>query len=77
MPPICTVLILCAVSALLLAGGRFLPQLEKLCAALTVVWLAAAIPIMFFTEVDMRHMLLFCLLTAAVGLILQVGGKKA
>ena len=77
MLPIYTVLILCAVSALLLAGGCFLPRLAKPCAVLTVVWLAAAMPIMFFSEVDMEHMLLFYLISAALGLIFLFGGKKA
>ena len=77
MLPIYTVLILCAVSALLLAGGCFIPRLSKVCAALTVLWLAAAMPIMFFTEVDMRHMLLFYLVSGALGLIFLFGGKKA
>lgn len=77
MTPICTVLLLSAVSAAILAGSCFLPRLGKICAWLAAVWLGAAIPIMFFSEVDMRHMLLFYLISAAFGLVFLFGGKKA
>ena len=77
MLPIYTLLILCAVSAVLLALGCFVPGLGKVCGVLCVFWLAAALPLLFFLELSARHALLFYLISGALGLIFLHGGKKA
>ena len=77
MLPINTLLILCAVSAALLALGCFVPKLGKVCAVACVIWLAAALPLMFFLELNARYVLLFYMISAALGLIFLFGGKKA
>ena len=77
MLAIYTLLILCAVSMVLMALGTFVPRLGKACAGLCLLWLAAALPLMFFLELGARHVLLFYLISAALGLIFLYGGKKA
>ena len=77
MTPILTMLILCAVSAVLLALGCFVPGLGKVCGALCVLWLAGALPLLFFLNLSARHALLFYLISGALGLIFLYGGKKA
>ena len=70
-----TTLILFAVSAAILGLGRFVRPLGRVCGVLGLVWLAAALPVMFFLNLDARHVLLFYLLSAAIGLIFHIGGK--
>ncbi len=75
MLPIYTLLILCAVSAVLLALGCFAPRTGKLFSALCIVWLAAALPLLFFLNLTARYVLLFYLISGALGLIFLYGGK--
>ena len=71
-----TTLLLSAVSGVLLAAGYFLRPLRKLAGILLLVWIAAALPILFFMNVPIRNVLLFCLLSAVLGLIFSFGGKR-
>lgn len=68
-------LILSAVSAVLLGLGRFVRPLGRILSAIGLVWLAAALPVMFFLDLEARYVLLFYLISAAVGLIVHFGGK--
>lgn len=68
-------LMLSAVSVLLFGLGRFIRPLTRFCGAACLVWLAAALPVMFFMNIDARHVLLFYLISAAAGLISHFGGK--
>lgn len=70
-----TTLILSAVSAVILGLGRFIRPLGRLCSVAGLIWLAAALPVMFFLDLEARYVLLFYLISAAVGLIFQFGGK--
>lgn len=72
-----TTLILSAVSAVILGLGRFVRPLTRICGVAGLVWLAAALPVMFFLNLDSQHVLLFYLISAAVGLIFHFGGKPA
>ena len=72
-----TTFILAAVSAVILGLGRFVRPLGRICGVAGLVWLAAALPVMFFLNLDAQHVLLFYLLSAAVGLIFHLGGKPA
>ena len=72
-----TTLILSAISAVILALGRFVRPLSRVCGLAGLVWLAAALPVMFFLNLDAEHVLLFYLISAAIGLILHFGGKPA
>ena len=77
MPDLTIVLIMSGVSLVILALGRFVRPLTRICGAACLVWLAAALPILFFTDVDSQHVLLFYLISAALGLIIHFGGKPA
>lgn len=68
-------LILSAVSAVLMALGCFVRPLGRICGVLCFVWLAAALPLMYFLNVGWAYVLLFYLISAAVSLIFQYGGK--
>lgn len=70
-------LILAAVSAVLVGLGRFVRPLARICGIACLVWLAAALPVMLFLDLDSQHVLLFYLISAAAGLILHFGGKPA
>ena len=70
-----TTLILCAVSVVLLALGRFVRPISRVCGIVGLVWLAAALPVMLFASLDLQYVLLFYLISAAAGLILHFGGK--
>ena len=72
-----TTLVLFAVSALILGLGRFVRPLGRVCGILGLVWMAAALPLMFFLNLDSQHVLLFYLLSAAIGLIFHMGGRPA
>lgn len=77
MSPVLTFLILCAVSAALLAGATFLPPLfAKICAVLMLLWLAAALPLLYFSMLGEQYVLLFYLVSGAIGLLLRLGGEK-
>jgi len=77
MPDLTIVLIMSGVSLVVFALGRFVRPLARICGVLGLVWLAAALPILFFTDVDSQHVLLFYLISAALGLIMHFGGKPA
>ena len=70
-------LILSAVSVVLFGLGRFVRPLTRVCGVLGLVWLAAALPLMLFLDVDARNVLLFYLISAAAGLIVHFGGRPA
>lgn len=70
-----TTLLLAAVSGALQALGVFVRPLRRVCGVLLLVWLAAALPILFFQNIPAENVLLFYLLSAALGLICSFGGK--
>ena len=76
MSDLSIVLIMTGISLLLFLSGRFIRALTKACGLLCLAWLAAALPTMFFLDIDARHVLLFYLLSAAAGLISHFGGRK-
>ena len=65
------------VSGVLLALGYFVRPLRKAAGVLLLAWMAAALPILFFSNVPAQNVLLFYLLSAVLGLIFSFGGKKA
>lgn len=75
MSPYITLLILCAVSALLLALAFFSPW-HKQATGLCLLWLAASLPIMYFSDFSRNFILLFYLISAAAGLVYLAGGEK-
>lgn len=77
MSPILITLILSAVSGLLMALCRFVRFLGRVCGVLSLIWLAAAVPVLFFLNIGWEYVLLFYLLSATLGLIIIYGGKKA
>lgn len=72
-----TTLILSAVSGLLFGLGCLVRPLRRICAVLCLVWLAAALPLMFFLDLSAPYVLLFYLLSGLLALIFQFGGKPA
>ena len=70
-------LILSAVSALIIGLGRFVRPLARICGIVCLVWLAAALPLMFFLNLNSQHVLLFYLISSALGLIFHFGGRPA
>ncbi len=77
MSPLLTTLILIAVSAVLMALSRFIRVLGQVCGVLSILWLAAALPVMFFLDIAWEYVLLFYLASATLGLIFIYGGKSA
>ena len=69
-------LILSAVSGLLMGLGCLVRRLERLCGVVTLVWLAAAVPIMYFLSLPSENVLLFFLISAVLSLVFQFGGKR-
>lgn len=76
MSPYLTLLILCAVSGGLLALSYFSPWGSKLGSWLLLVWLLLSLPVMYFTGLDRELILLFYMISGAIGLIIQAGGEK-
>lgn len=70
-----TTLILSAVSGLLTGLGCFVRPLGRVCAVLCLVWLAAALPVMFFLNLASEYVLMFYLISGALGLIFLYGGR--
>ena len=70
-----TTLILAGISAVLQALGCFVPSLRKAAGILLLVWLAAALPVLYFRGVSAEGVLLFYILSALFGLIFSFGGK--
>lgn len=77
MSPFWITLILSAVSALLLALGRFVRPLGRVCGVLSLVWIAAALPVLYFLNIGWEYVLLFYLVSGTLGLIFLYGGKPA
>ena len=77
MSPLITTLILSCVSGVLLALGYFVRPLRRAAEVLILLWMAAALPILFFANIPSQDVLLFYLLSAVLGLIFSFGGKKA
>ena len=77
MSPIYITLILCAVSGLLLALSRYVRFLGRVCGVLSMIWLAAVLPVLFFLNIGWEYVMLFFLLSSAFGLIFLYGGKPA
>ncbi len=75
MSPLVFTLILSCVSGALQALGVFCRPLRRAAGVLTLLWLAAALPILFFRDIPGQRVLLFYLLSAVFGLICQFGGK--
>ena len=70
-------LLLAAVSGVLTALGCFVRPLGQVCAVLCLVWLALALPVMFFLNLASEYVLLFYLISSALGLIFLLGGRPA
>lgn len=77
MSPILTTLILSAVSIVLMALSRYVRPLGRVCGVLSILWLAAALPVLFFLNIAWEYVLLFYLASATFGLIFIYGGKNA
>ena len=77
MSPFYMTLLLSSVSGLLIALGRFVKPLGRVCGVLCVLWLAAALPVFFFLNISWEYVMLFFLLSSAFGLIFLYGGKPA
>ncbi len=71
-----TTLILSGVSGVLQGLGYLIRPLRRTVGALLLVWLAAALPILFFLNIPSQDVLLFCLLSAVFGLIFSFGGRR-
>ena len=70
-----TTLIMAAVSGVLQLAGVFVRPLRQVFGVLILIWLAAALPILFFRNVPANDVLLFYILSALFGLICSFGGK--
>ncbi len=76
MSPYLTLALLCAVSAALLALSYFSRWWSNLGSYLLLIWMALSLPIMYFADLDRELILLFYMISAAVGLGIQAGGEK-
>lgn len=72
-----TTLLLAAVSGVLTGLGCLVRPLGRVCAILCLVWLAAALPVMFFLNLAADYVLMFYLISGAFGLIFLYGGRPA
>ena len=72
-----TTLILSAVSAALMGLGCLVRPLKRVCGVLCLLWLAAALPLLFFLDIPSQLVLLFYLISAAAGLLFNMGGRRA
>ncbi len=70
-----TTILLAAVSGVLQALGVFVRPLRRVCGVLTLLWLAAALPVLFFRNIPAQNVLLFYILSAVFGLICHYGGR--
>ena len=75
--PFLTTLLLAAVSAALMGLGCLVRPLKRVCGVLCIVWFAAALPLLFFLNVPSQLVLLFYLISAAAGLLFNIGGRRA
>ncbi len=76
MSPYITLILLCAVSGALLALSYFSRWWSNLGSYLLLIWMALALPIMYFIDLDRDFILLFYMISAAFGLGIQAGGEK-
>ena len=76
MSPLILTLLLSCVSGALAALGTFVRPARKPAAVLLLLWLAAALPLMFFRNLPAENVLLFYTLSAALGLLCSIGGRK-
>ena len=76
MSPYLILIILCAVSGGLLALSYYSRWWSNLGSYILLFWLAASLPIMYFTALDRKLILLFYMISAAIGLAIQAGGAK-
>lgn len=74
MSTLSVTLIMSACSCLLL-GLSLIRPLRTVCGVLCYLWLIAALPILFFSNIPSMQVLLFYLLSALAGLIVNIGGK--
>ena len=75
MSPLLITAILCAVSGLLMALARYAPRLGRIGSAACLLWLAVALPVLFFLNLGWEYVLLFYLASGTLGLIFLYGGK--
>ena len=76
MSTLTTTLLLAAVSVVLLGAGCLIRPLSRICGILLLVWLAAALPLLFFLNIPAQQVLLFYLISAAAGILFNIGGKR-
>lgn len=69
-------LALCGVSVLLLALAAFVRPLAKPFSVLSLLWMGAALPVLFFLTYAWRYVLLFYLISGAFGLLFLFGGRR-
>lgn len=70
--------LLCAALSAVLSGlGTLVRPLTRICAVLLLLWLAAALPLLYFLSVTSDLVLLFYLISAVCGLIFHLGGRPA
>ena len=70
-----TTLIMAAVSGVLMGLGVFIRPLRRFFGVLTLLWMAAALPILFFRNIPSQNVLLFYTLSAVLCMICHFGGK--
>ncbi len=67
--------LLAAVSGLLFGLGCLVRPLRRVGSVLCLLWLGAALPVMFFLGLSNEYVLLFYILSAVLGLLFLYGGK--
>ena len=68
--------LLCAPSVILLGLGTWVKTYNRIWRAACLIWLAAALPVMFFMGLEEEELLLFYLVSAAAGLLFRTGGER-
>lgn len=69
-------LVLCGVSVVLLALSSFVRPLARAGSVLTLLWLGAALPVLFFLNYAWPYVVLFYLVSATAGMLFLFGGKQ-
>ncbi|MCD7770000.1 MAG: hypothetical protein LUH36_07805 [Oscillospiraceae bacterium] len=69
-------LVLCGISAALMALAVFARPIAKPCTVLCLLWMGAALPVMFFMTYAWRYVLLFYLISSAFSLLFLFGGRR-
>ena len=75
MSSIVIVIICAAVSAGLTAIGTFVPGLQRIGGIVGFLWLAAALPILYFNNVSWQYVLVFYLLAAVINMAIARKGS--